>query len=151
MVHSTYLEQQLVCVFGTVEQICCSHHIPGSFVFPSSVKVRNMQQYRKQRVDSDPTCDEHQVGRGVSRLWIKEEVASHSQSHFRVKSTLRRRKRGLLVGRQWGRASMQELCDSPSKVSCKVAALTYFTREEKLKLVKCTNSSKLRMSFGRLL
>lgn len=56
-----------------------------------------MPQDGKQRVNSYSSCNQHEVSRGICRLWVKEELSTHSHSHFRVKCTLRQERKDLLV------------------------------------------------------
>lgn len=84
-----YLKQELAGVFCTVEQLCCSHLISTSFVFPFSVEIHRVPQDGKQRVNSNSSCNQHEISRGIFRLRVKEEVSTHSHGHFRVQCALR--------------------------------------------------------------
>lgn len=92
-----YLKEEFTGIFCTVEELYRSNLIAASFVHPVSVEVCRVPQDGQQRVNSDSSCNQHQVSRGICRLRVKEELSTHSHGHFRVKGTLGQERKDPLV------------------------------------------------------
>lgn len=89
-----YLKQQLAGILRAVEQSHCSDLIPTACACPRSVEICRVPQDGKQGVNSNSSCNQHEVPGGVGGLRVKEELSAHSHCHFRVKCTLREGREG---------------------------------------------------------